>query len=597
MAKIGSLFVSLGLQSAAFTDGLKKARREKDEFAASALKMGKTVAGAFAAAAAGAVAMSAALAAPINRAISGMDELAKSAQKVGTSVGDLARLRFAGSIAGLDNQQLQVGLTRLNVALAGIGRESTAATQALARLGVEAGTSSFEAIKRIAAEFERIPDGVQKSALAVQIFGRSGAELIPLLNSGAEGIAKAAEEAARLGVIIDTKTAKAAESFKDDLNRLATASRGIITQISAGMVPALAAITRELLGNVSVGDEWRAFGVMLGKVIIDVGEAAVVAYEAITAATGALYAFLKAGARVRRLDFRGAIEEIQIQDFKTQEAVNKRRATFARLRADIAAFKPGDDLAAQSATVDEVAASVESIGVAAASSARQVETLADRLAAMGNLKPSDLFKTAAKYDGPLSEIDLAVMRTPLDDMIERLDQARSYGADIARNLSQAIVYGQGIGKALVQSFKAAAAEALASGLFKLLFGVTGTADGGLFGKAIGGGTGKATGLFGTIIGALGSVFGGARAEGGPVQSGKAYLVGERGPEIFAPAISGNIIPAGANGMTINVDARGAGDPAMVEAAVRRGVEVAINYTNGAFRSSQRPRLPRSMGAA
>ncbi len=41
---------------------------------------------------------------------------------------------------------------------------------------------------------------------------------------------------------------------------------------------------------------------------------------------------------------------------------------------------------------------------------------------------------------------------------------------------------------------------------------------------------------------LGKVFGGARAAGGPVNSGRAYLVGERGPELFMPGVSGNIVP-------------------------------------------------------
>lgn len=50
------------------------------------------------------------------------------------------------------------------------------------------------------------------------------------------------------------------------------------------------------------------------------------------------------------------------------------------------------------------------------------------------------------------------------------------------------------------------------------------------------------GLFSAIGTALGSLFGGARATGGPVNSGKAYLVGERGPELFMPNGAGNIVP-------------------------------------------------------
>ena len=60
-----------------------------------------------------------------------------------------------------------------------------------------------------------------------------------------------------------------------------------------------------------------------------------------------------------------------------------------------------------------------------------------------------------------------------------------------------------------------------------------------------------------LTGALGGGFGGARAGGGPVTSGGAYLVGERGPEVFRPASAGSVEPA-AGGLTVNVTVQGEG---------------------------------------
>ena len=84
----------------------------------------------------------------------------------------------------------------------------------------------------------------------------------------------------------------------------------------------------------------------------------------------------------------------------------------------------------------------------------------------------------------------------------------------------------------------------------------------------GGGSGGGGGLIGSLIGGFLS---GARADGGPVDGGKAYLVGERGPELFVPGSSGGIMPSGSFGgghgggasgsapsaVHINIDARGA----------------------------------------
>lgn len=106
------------------------------------------------------------------------------------------------------------------------------------------------------------------------------------------------------------------------------------------------------------------------------------------------------------------------------------------------------------------------------------------------------------------------------------------------------------------------------------------------------------GLGGLLSGIVSSVFGGARASGGPVTGGKAYLVGERGPELFVPKVSGAIAPNNAlgGGVTVNIDARGAGDPAAVRLAARQAVLEAAPALVGLSsastrRDAARPRLP------
>jgi hypothetical protein len=98
---------------------------------------------------------------------------------------------------------------------------------------------------------------------------------------------------------------------------------------------------------------------------------------------------------------------------------------------------------------------------------------------------------------------------------------------ISGALADALVNGGSLRDGLAQVFGQIAGDLAKSGIKELLSG--------LFDGAGGGGGGLLGDLFGGI-------FGGARARGGPVQSGKAYLVGERGPELFAPGRNGSIIP-------------------------------------------------------
>lgn len=117
------------------------------------------------------------------------------------------------------------------------------------------------------------------------------------------------------------------------------------------------------------------------------------------------------------------------------------------------------------------------------------------------------------------------------------------------------------------------------------------------------------GLIGNALGGIGLPIpniAGKRANGGHVSGNRPYLVGENGPELMVPGGSGTIIPnrnlgmgaTGGSGMTINVDARGANDPAAVRAQVQQGILEAAPAIIAAAeaRTVQGMRRPRLGGA-
>lgn len=95
------------------------------------------------------------------------------------------------------------------------------------------------------------------------------------------------------------------------------------------------------------------------------------------------------------------------------------------------------------------------------------------------------------------------------------------------------------------------------------------------GESVGGLLGKLGGGFGKMGGFLGSLlhFGGFRAEGGGVDPGNAYMVGERGPELWTPPSKGSIIPNNKLGGSVayyTIDARGT-DPVLTEQRTRQAI--------------------------
>jgi len=104
-----------------------------------------------------------------------------------------------------------------------------------------------------------------------------------------------------------------------------------------------------------------------------------------------------------------------------------------------------------------------------------------------------------------------------------------------------------------------------------------------------GGAARGGGIVSTLASAASALFGGApgRATGGPVTGGSAYIVGERGPELFVPTASGRIASGGGQGgpvtITVNVAAPRDAAPALMQrtgAQVARAVRHALDRADG-----------------
>lgn len=100
-------------------------------------------------------------------------------------------------------------------------------------------------------------------------------------------------------------------------------------------------------------------------------------------------------------------------------------------------------------------------------------------------------------------------------------------------------------------------------------------------NAVNAAAGGKGGLSSAIQAAMSS-FGGARADGGPVLGGGAYLVGERGPEVFRPASGGTIEPVGGGAVTVNVSVDG-GVPALLRSEAQVAQMLARAVSLGARR--------------
>jgi hypothetical protein len=163
----------------------------------------------------------------INKTVELAQELKVLSEKTGIAAEELSALRYAAKQSEVDAETLSVSFQRLGRSMEAAAKTSHGpAFEAFRDLGVSAKTSDgqlrpFRAVlDDLANRFATMPDGPRKAALAMDIFGRSGANMIPLLNRGKDGIAELEAEARRLGVTMSADDVSAALEFEEAMKKL-----------------------------------------------------------------------------------------------------------------------------------------------------------------------------------------------------------------------------------------------------------------------------------------------------------------------------------------------------------------------------------------
>ena len=220
--------------------------------------------------------------ASIKNVINVADQFSKLAQKSGVAVESLRELNYAASLSDVSTESLGTGLRKLSqnmAAAAGGGKEQSAAFAAIG-INVQNMDGSLkgadQTLKEVASKFASFKDSPEKAALAIELFGKAGADLIPLLNSGSTGLSDMAQEANALGIVFGADLAKNAEAFNDNLTRIQASSEGVKVAITAELLPMLNLLAQAF---VDAKKEGTGFGSYIGVGLRTVLESAVILYS------------------------------------------------------------------------------------------------------------------------------------------------------------------------------------------------------------------------------------------------------------------------------------------------------------------------------
>ena len=288
MTSIGGLSIQIIADVARFSNDMNAIRGKMDSTGAALSRAGDMVKGALGGMLAGLSV--AGMGAWIKSAIDAADETSKLGQKIGVTTQDVAGLQMAFRLSGLESGVMTSSMARLS---RGVAENN----DALKSLGVQTRDTdgnlrnSRDVLGQVAASFQGMEDGTRKTALAVEIFGKAGADMIPLLNGGAQGLDEMDAMAKKLGLTMNTDTGKQAEKFNDTLDMVKMAGQGVGLQIATQLLPTLTGMAGAFFESVTEGDRLsKAANVLAGalKVVFIVGMGGVEIFNTLGKTLGAV---------------------------------------------------------------------------------------------------------------------------------------------------------------------------------------------------------------------------------------------------------------------------------------------------------------------
>ncbi len=227
------------------------------------------------AAAAGAGALVGGLASMIKEAIDTADQMANMSARTGIATESLSKLAYAANQSDVSNETLQKSLKFLNTNLYDVAQGNETAIEKFKEFGVEVknadGTvkNAEQALLATAEAYTKLENDAAKTALATEIFGRAGQELMPLLAEGSKGIKEMTDEAKKLGLEVNSTTAAAAERFNDNLDKMKGFTSGVAMAMLDDLVPALDAFSNSAENGIQSGGEFWMQVKMIGSVASD----------------------------------------------------------------------------------------------------------------------------------------------------------------------------------------------------------------------------------------------------------------------------------------------------------------------------------------
>ena len=246
-----NLIAKITLDKKDYEKGMNSAEKQGKSFGEKISAGAKIAAKGMAALFTGTVAVAAALAKVTLSAVSYGDEIGKESQKINMSTDAYQKWAMALGMAGTDISSMSMGMKTFTGILDGASHGQADSLLMLNKLGL--GYKDFEnlsvedSLKKVVEQFQAMEQGADKTQLAVDLFGRTGQELLPLLNQEKGSIDELFKSYEDLGLIISDEVVKSSENLDDQMSLLKQKFKIVGVGIGTVFMPALGKVITGLM--------------------------------------------------------------------------------------------------------------------------------------------------------------------------------------------------------------------------------------------------------------------------------------------------------------------------------------------------------------
>ncbi|MCE5327906.1 MAG: hypothetical protein LLG01_15980 [Planctomycetaceae bacterium] len=268
--RAGKAFVELFADDNALARGLKAAQAKLKAFGTGVRNIGL-----------GMSALGSAVVAPMAAAAKSFADsgarLWDMSQRTGLAVEALSLLDYAAEQTGTSLENIEVGIRRMQKSVVGVADAAEGTTGSLDHLGLSAkdlvGTSVLEQFALIAGRIRQIQDPTMKAAAAMKVFGRSGTEILPLIDD----FEKLYGQAKGFGLIKSTGSAKQAKEFSQAMTLMGRTISSAWGAIGSAVLPILQAKAEKIAYLATLIRDWIRQNKGLVAVIFQVASVVAIA--------------------------------------------------------------------------------------------------------------------------------------------------------------------------------------------------------------------------------------------------------------------------------------------------------------------------------